>query len=67
MMRATETAMTAAHGPISTAMSVAPVMWAVVPPGSGMVKIIATKLKAEAMARNGTCEVSKSCFTLLDA
>ena len=50
-MRETETAMTRTHGPISTAMSVAPVIWAVVPPGSGTVNIMATKLKAEAMAR----------------
>jgi hypothetical protein len=35
-------------------------MCAVVPPGSGIAKIIVTKLNADAMARNGTCDVFSS-------
>ena len=48
------TAITAAHGPSSTAMSTAPTAWAVVPSGIGMLNIITRKQYAAPTASSGT-------------
>jgi len=42
-------------------------MCPVVPPGKGNVKIMATMLKADAMARKGTWVTSTLCLTFLEA
>ena len=54
MTSATLTAMTAAHGPSTIAMSVPPTPCAVVPPGTGTLNIMIVKLIAAKMARSGT-------------
>ena len=53
MMSATLTAITAAHGPSTIAISVPPTPWAVVPPGTGTLNIMIVKLSAAKMARSG--------------
>ena len=51
---ATLTAITAAHGPSSTATSTPPTAWAVVPSGIGTLNIITRKQTAASTARVGT-------------
>ena len=48
------TAITAAHGPSSTATRTAPTAWAVVPSGIGTLNIITRKQYAAPTARSGT-------------
>ena len=64
MMSATLTAMTAAHGPSTIAISVPPTPCAVVPPGTGTLNIMIVKLSAEKMASSGIVRLFED---LLDA
>src|SRR5207342_748646 len=54
MSRAIETAITAAHGPKTTAINTAPTACAVVPSGIGTLNIITKKLYAAPIATSGT-------------
>jgi hypothetical protein len=62
-MRAVLTAITAAHGPNTTAMRVPPTPWAVVPPGTGTLNIMIVKLSAEKIASSGTVRLLRTFFT----
>ncbi len=61
---AAETAIIAAQGPMSTAMSVAPTAWPVVPPGRGTLNIMMAKEKAEKMERTGIIRWLRTLFNL---
>ncbi len=63
MMSATLTAMTAAHGPSTIAISVPPTPWAVVPPGTGMLNIMIVKLIAAKTARSGIVRLDRTAWT----
>src|SRR3954471_9485198 len=65
--RATDTAMTAAQGPSTTAMTTAPTAWAVVPSGIGMLNIITRKLIAANIASRGTLRVRTTFVALREA
>ena len=54
---------TAAHGPSTTAISVPPTPWAVVPPGTGTLNIMIVKLSAEKIARSGTVRLFRTFLT----
>lgn len=64
---ATATAIIAAHGPSTIAITPAPTACAVVPSGIGMLNIITRKLTAENIASVGTCRVLTTFFTLRTA
>src|ERR1035437_3431117 len=66
-MSAVLTAMAAAHGPKTTAISVPPTPWAVVPPGTGMLNIITVKLSAEKIASSGPVRLFRTFLTLCSA
>ena len=53
MIKATLTAITAAHGPRTIAISVPPTPCAVVPPGTGMLNIMIVNAIAAKIARSG--------------
>ena len=57
------TAITAAHGPSTTAISVPPIAWAVVPPGTGTLNIMTVKLNAEKIASSGTVRLLRTFLT----
>jgi len=63
MISATLTAMAAAHGPRTMAISVPPTPWAVVPPGTGMLNIITVKLIAEKIASSGIVRSESTFWT----
>ena len=63
-MSAVLTAIAAAHGPNTTAISVPPTAWAVVPPGTGMLNIMTVKLSAEKIASSGTVRLFRTFLTL---
>src|SRR6266545_2051278 len=67
IMRATETAISAAQGPRRIAMRVAPVAWPVVPPRIGILNSMITKLKEAPSARYGACLALRVLFSLQDA
>ena len=62
---ATETAMAAASGPSSSAMSAPPTAWPVVPPGSGTLNIMSKKENAAQMPRKAICSRSSVARTFL--
>ncbi len=57
MTSATEMASTEAHGPSTTAEMPTPTAWPVVPPGSGILNIIATNENAAKSEISGTSRV----------
>ena len=62
-MSAVLTAMTAAQGPRTMAISVAPTPCAVVPPGTGMLNIMIVKESAEKIARRGIVRLFRTALT----
>ena len=62
-IRAVLTAIQAAHGPRTTAISVPPTPWAVVPPGTGTLNIMIVKLSAEKIASSGTVRLFRTFLT----
>ena len=67
MTSATLTAITAAQGPSTIAISVPPTPWAVVPPGTGMLNIMIVKLSAAKMARSGMVRLLRIALTFWEA
>ncbi len=64
MISATLTPMTAAHGPRTMAIRVAPTPCAVVPPGTGMLNIMIVKLIALKIASSGIVRLLSTSWTL---
>ena len=64
MVRAMEIAMTAAHGPRTIAMRVAPTACPVDPPRTGTLNIMMTKENAAPRASSGTCLLLSVRLTL---
>ncbi len=63
MISATLTAMTAAHGPRTTATRTPPTPCAVVPPGTGTLNIMIVKHRAEKIASSGMVRLSRTFWT----
>jgi len=63
MISATDTAIAAAHGPSTIAMSVPPTPCAVVPPGTGTLNIITVKLIALNTASSGIVRSDSTLWT----